>query len=63
MKWNIGQPLYTGEYLCAVIGRSQPVELYWNGSSWIYLSEGEYADNDEVHYYMNLSDIPMPENW
>ena len=66
MKWHSGQPISSGFYLCAVIGNYKPMELYWDGSSWSYLVEydgWEIVDNNEVSYYMNFEDIPMPECW
>lgn len=66
MKWNSGQPIDKGYYLCAIVGNSKSRELYWDGSGWSYLVEWEgpeYIDNNEVPYYMNLDDIPMPEGW
>lgn len=66
MKWLSGQPVDKGYYLCAIVGNSNPRELYWDGSVWSYLVEydGWYeVDNDEVLYYMSLDDIPMPEGW
>lgn len=66
MKWNSGQPVDKGYYLCAVVGNSEPSELYWNGSEWSYSVEyesDEIVDSSDVVYYMNLSDIPMPEGW
>jgi hypothetical protein len=67
MKWISGQPVDKGYYLCAVVGNSKSRELlYWDGSGWSYLVEWEgpeYIDNNEVPYYMNFDDIPMPEGW
>ena len=66
MKWQSGQPVESGHYLCAIVDHSQPSELYWDGSSWSYLVEyegPETLDNNEVAYYMYLGDIPMPEGW
>lgn len=66
MKWNSGQPVDRGYYLCAVVGNSKPCSLYWDGSGWSYAVEyerDEIVDNNDVHYYMSLDDIPMPEGW
>lgn len=66
MKWQSGQPIDKGYYLCAIVGNSIPNELYWDGSSWSYVVEYdriEYVDNNDISYYMNLNDIPMPEGW
>lgn len=66
MKWQSGQPVESGHYLCAIVDHSQPSELFWDGSSWSYAIEyesREIVDNNDVLYYMNLSDIPMPEDW
>lgn len=68
MKWNTGNPVDTGPYLCAVKGYSNPVLLYWQKSlTTCYWSDNTnpwtYPKNYDVVYYMNLNDIPMPENW
>ena len=66
MAWRTGQPTEADYYLCAIVGNNRPSELYWDGSQWSYLTEYdglEYIDNDEVPYYMELNDIPMPEGW
>ena len=66
MKWQSGQPIDKDYYLCAVVGNNKPTELYWDGSSWSYAVEyesSEIVDNNDVLYYMNLDDIPMPEGW
>ena len=65
MKWQSGQPVESGHYLCAVVGENKPIQLYWDGSSWCYLEEYEGWQIMEYHvsYYMNLDDIPMPEGW
>lgn len=66
MKWNSGQPSDKGFYLCAIIGNDRPYEMYWDGLSWSYFDDYkvyESVDKNDVAYYMNLSDIPMPENW
>ena len=63
MKWNSGQPIDIGYYLCAIVGRDKPQELYWNGNSWAYWRFQPWEDSEEIIYYMNLSDIPMPEGW
>jgi len=66
MKWQSGQPIDKGYYLCVIVGWDKPSQLYWDGSSWSYsvqYESDEIVDNNDVHYYMNLSDIPMPEGW
>ena len=66
MKWQIGQPIDKGFYLCAIVGNSKPSQLFWDGSGWFCSDEyesDESIDNNDVVYYMNLSDIPMPEGW
>jgi hypothetical protein len=68
MKWNYGNPVTDGPYLCAVKGCSYPLLLYWQQS----LTSSYWSDNSnpwtypqkyDVIYYMNLNDIPMPESW
>jgi hypothetical protein len=68
MKWNLGDPIQCGAYLCAVKNHSDPILLYWQKS----LTSSYWSDNTnpwtypqeyEVIYYMNLNDIPMPEGW
>jgi len=68
MKWNYGNPITDGPYLCAVKGCSYPLLLYWQQS----LTSSYWSDNSnpwaypkkyDVMYYMNLNDIPMPEGW
>lgn len=67
MKWNSGQPIRDGRYLCAVKNCSYPVLLYWNclmGGSGFWSDKDGIATKDtnyDVIYYMNLGDIPMPE--
>jgi hypothetical protein len=66
MKWQSGQPVESGRYLCAIVDHGQPSELYWDGSSWSYAVEyesREIVDINDVPYYMSLDDIPMPEGW
>jgi hypothetical protein len=66
MKWNSGRPVDMGYYLCAIVGWDKPSQLYWDGSSWSYsvqYESDEIVDNNDVRYYMNLDDIPMPESW
>ena len=64
MKWQSGQPIDMGYYLCAIVGNSKPAEMYWDGSVWSYQNaDWETLDSSEVAYHMNLSDIPMPEGW
>ena len=65
MKWNSGQPVEKGYYLCAIVGNIMPSELYWDGDSWGYgdSESWETLDNNQVPYYMTFEDIPMPEGW
>ena len=71
MKWIYGEPMKSGPYLCAVMGQDKPVLMYWqgcvkDGGYWI---EGEnawdfHSNKDPiVLYYMDPSDITMPEGW
>jgi hypothetical protein len=68
MKWNYGNPITDGPYLCAVKGCSYPLLLYWQNSlTTSYWSDNTntwtYPQKYDVIYYMNLNDIPMPEGW
>jgi hypothetical protein len=68
MKWNYGNPITDGPYLCAVKGCSYPLLLYWQTSlTTSYRSDNTntwtYPQKYDVIYYMNLNDIPMPESW
>ena len=66
MKWNSGQPVDKGYYLCAIVGNNKPIQLYWDGSGWfcsVEYESDESVHNSEVPYYMKLNDIPMPEGW
>ena len=66
MKWNSGQPVDMGYYLCAIVGNSKPRELYWDGSGWscsVEYESNEIIDNNDIVYYIELGDIPMPEDW
>lgn len=65
MNWLTGKPVKVGYYLCAVVGSSKPIELYWDGDSWGYggSEDWETVDSNKVGYYMFFDDIPMPESW
>jgi hypothetical protein len=64
MKWQSGQPVDNGKYLCSVLGWNTPTILNYDkeGNFWYSISDTEY-EISEVPYYMNLNDIPMPEGW
>lgn len=62
MKWLSGKPVEVGYYFCAIIGEIRPIELYWDGASWNCLIPG-LLEQDDVVYYINPHDIPMPEGW
>lgn len=65
MKWISGLPNIDGKYLCAVVGYSEPqfMTIYIEAKGGYSDTNGLFYGRDEILYYLDLTDIPMPEGW
>lgn len=64
MKWIYGdKPTENGIYLCAIAGKSNPVVLGWFNGNWVVNDHIPIINKPNVLYYMNPSDVSMPEGW
>ena len=65
MRWISGLPNVDGKYLCAVVGYDKPqfITFYTEAKGGYSDTNGLLYGCDEILYYLDLTDIPMPENW